>query len=176
MPLCRYALKLVNDKAVAEDVVQECFVYLWENWSRLAQIDSLKSYLFKSVKNGSLNHLKAKFVKSKEPFPSGFNEKISDRQASAHELMEVHDLEAILEEALQALPERCRIIFVLKRFDDKSNKEIADLLGISVKTVEAQMTIALARLRNHVIKHWGSSGLILLNLVIPVCPSKNVEA
>ena len=151
---------------MAEDVVQECFAYFWENWSRLAQIDSLKYYLFKSVKNGSLNHLKAKFVQSKEPFPSGFNEKISDKQASAHELMEVHDLEVILEEALQALPERCRIIFVLKRFDDKSNKEIAGLLGISVKTVEAQMTIALARLRNHVIKHWGSSGIILLNLFL----------
>ena len=166
MPLCRYALKLVNDKAVAEDVVQECFAYLWENWSRLAQIDSLKFYLFKSVKNGSLNHLKAKFIQSKDPFPYEFNEKISDSQPSAQEMMELHDLESILEKALQALPERCRTIFVLKRFDDQSNNEIAGLLGISVKTVEAQMTIALARLRNYVIKHWGSSGIILFNFYL----------
>jgi RNA polymerase sigma-70 factor (ECF subfamily) len=166
VPLCRYALKLVNDKAVAEDVVQECFAYLWENWSRLAQTDSLKYYLFKSVKNGSLNYLKAKFVQSKDPFPCEFNEKISDRQPSAQELMEVHDLEAILEKALLHLPERCRTIFVLKRFDEKSNKEIAGLLGISVKTVEAQMTIALARLRNHMIKFWGSSGIILFNFFL----------
>lgn len=154
----------MDDQAVAEDLVQECFAYLWENWSRLAPIDSLKSYLFKSVKNGALNHLKAKFIRSKEPFPHEFNEKVSDQQPSAQELMEAHDLETILEKALQALPEGCRTIFVLKRFNDYSNKEIAELLGISVKTVEAQMTIALARLRNYVIKQWGNSVFILLNI------------
>jgi len=157
----------VSDKDAAEDIVQESFAYLWTNWSRLAQIDSLKSYLFKSVKNGSLNYLKTKFFQSKEQLLTEFNERISDKQPSALELMEVQDLEAILEKALHDLPERCRTIFILKRFDDKSNKEIAELLGISIKTVEAQMTIALARLRNHVIKHWGSSGLILLNLFFP---------
>lgn len=166
VPLCRYSLKLLNDKVVAEDVVQESFAYLWANWSRLAQIDSLKSYLFKSVKNGSLNYLKTKFFNNKDPFPCEFNEKISDRQPSAQELMEVNDLEVLLEKALQDLPARCRTIFVLKRFDDKSNKEIAELLHISVKTVEAQMTIALARLRSSVIKYWGNSGLILLNILL----------
>ena len=166
MPLCQYSLKLLNNSDAAEDVVQECFAYLWENWQRLENIDSHQHYLFRSVKNRSINYLKRKFNQSKEQLPNELSENIHDWQPSAQEILEVKDLEFILEKALQELPERCRIIFVLKRFENKTTKEIAASLGISIKTVENQMTIAIGRLRAYVLKHWGNSGLLLLNFFL----------
>ena len=69
---------------------------------------------------------------------------------------------AIVERALEKLPERCRIIFVMKRFDGKTNKEIAEFLNISIKTVEAQMTIAIKKMTSYVSVQWGAGVVVLL--------------
>jgi RNA polymerase sigma-70 factor, ECF subfamily len=167
VPLCQFALKFVNDKDVAEDIVQDNFVYLWENWTRLAKIDSIKAYLFAAVKNKSLTYLQKKYIRNTLHQIEDYQDLMIDNQhPTAIELLECQELEVILERALIQLPERCRIIFTMKRFAGKSNKEIAKDLDISVKTVEAQMTIALRKLSTYVNTHWDMPAIILLNIIL----------
>jgi len=167
VPLCQYSLKFVNSNDIAEDIVQDNFVYLWENWTRLAKIDSIKAYMFAAVKNKSLNYLQKKYVKNTLHQIEDYQESMIDNQhPTALELLECQELEAILEKALNHLPERCRIIFTMKRFAGKSNKEIANDLEISIKTVEAQMTIAIRKLSTYVNTHWDVPAIILLNIIL----------
>lgn len=166
-PLCKFCYRFVLSTEIAEDIVQDTFTYLWESWSRLSQMESLKAYLYTTVKNRSLKHLQKNYTKSPTLMIEDCNDDFIDsNQPSAEQLLEYHDLQSIVEQALSKLPERCRIVFVLKRFDEKTNKEIAQLLNISVKTVEAQMTIAIKRLTTIVNKQWGSGVVILLNIWI----------
>ena len=167
IPLCQFAQKFVNDHNIAEDIVQDNFVYLWEKWGRLSKIESIKAYMFVAVKNRSLTYLRKKYIKNTLHQIDDYQDLIIDnQQPTALELLECRDLEAILEKALNQLPERCRIIFAMKRFAGKSNKEIAKDLDISQKTVEAQMTIAIRKLSAYVNTHWDKSLLILLNIVL----------
>lgn len=153
--LCRYSYFLINNCEAAEDLVQDLFVHLWEHWERMKTIDSLKGYLFTSVKNRSINYLKQqskiKFISPEDRAADLFFE---NELPSATEMMEKKELQQIVDKAIENLPARCRTIFILKRIDELSNKEISSQLGISIKTVEAQMTIALKRLYQAVSKHW----------------------
>lgn len=167
VPLCQFALKFVNDRDVAEDIVQDNFVYLWENWVRLSTIDSVKTYMFTAVKNKSLNYLQNRYVKNTLHRIEEYQDSMIDNQhPTALQLLECKELEAILERALNNLPERCRIIFTMKRFAGMSNNEIAKDLDISVKTVEAQMTIDIRKLRVYVNSHWDAPVVILLNIIL----------
>jgi RNA polymerase sigma-70 factor, ECF subfamily len=165
--LCRYTLKFVHDDFTAEDIVQDLFVYYWENRDRLSKIDSIKMYLFTAARNRALNHLQKQYptirLNQLDEYDNSFQDKL---QPGAFELLESKELETILEEALNNLPEKCRIIFTLKRFAGMTNKEIASHLNISVKTVEAQMTIAIRKLTNYLNTHWYDHPIILLTLFI----------
>ena len=175
IPLCQFAQKFVNDHNIAEDIVQDNFVYLWENWARLVKIDSVKAYMFTAVKNKSITYLQKKYIKNTLHQIEDYQDSMIDNQhPTALELLECQELEAILERALNQLPERCRTIFTMKRFSGKSNKEIAKDLGISVKTVEAQMTIAIKKLNTFVIAHWEAPGVILLYIILGF-PKKKVK-
>jgi RNA polymerase sigma-70 factor, ECF subfamily len=154
-PLCQFCMRLVNDANIAEDIVQEQFVYLWENWQRLATIFSIKSYLYKAVKNRSINHLKKQFSENRFlQFHEVIDISQERTQASANDLLENEELEKLLEKAIESLPLRCRTIFNMKRFAEMSNKEIAESLDISIKTVEAQMTIAIKKLIAFMSINW----------------------
>lgn len=167
IPLCQYALKFVNDRCVAEDIAQDTFVYFWENRERISKMDSVKAYLLVAVKNKSLNYLKAKYIRNTIHEIDSYRDSMIDNiQPSALELLECGELEAILENALNHLPERCRIIFTMKRFGGKTNKEIAEILNISVRTVEAQMTIAIKKLTSFVNSHWEAQVIVLLNVFL----------
>jgi RNA polymerase sigma-70 factor (ECF subfamily) len=148
-------MRLVSDPEAAEDIVQEQFVYIWENRHRLTPIYSIKAYLYKAVKNRSLNHLKKQFNKNKLVRLDEFTETPQTAAfPSASELLESSELETILEKALENLPIRCRTIFTMKKFAELSNKEIAGHLNISVKTVEAQITIAIRKMSAYLSANW----------------------
>lgn len=167
IPLCQYALKFVNERCVAEDIAQDTFVYFWENRERISKMESVKAYLLVAVKNKSLNYLKAKYIRNTIHEIDSYRDSMIDNiQPSALELLECGELEAILENALNHLPERCRIIFTMKRFGGKTNKEIAEILNISVRTVEAQMTIAIKKLTSFVNSHWEAQVIVLLNVFL----------
>lgn len=160
--LCRFSMKYVLDKVVAEDIVQDLFLHLWEIRERLTSITNIKSYLYSSVKNRCLNYLK-------KQYPSGVTEEDIDESGikinlpGPEELLENKELEKIIEKALEALPEKCRTIFVMKKFGDLSHKEVAEKLNISVKTVETQMTIAFRKLTTFLSSHWSMMIPLFIN-------------
>jgi RNA polymerase sigma-70 factor (ECF subfamily) len=144
-PLCRYAYSFLNDKEEAEEVVQSTFIQIWEKRSSLEIQTSLKSYLYRMVHNTCLNvikHEKVKQLHVKHEMIHG--ETLGE---SVHETVTSEELESKIGEAMMELPEQCRIVFQLSRFEGLRYAEIADQLQISVKTVENQVGKALKIMR-----------------------------
>ncbi len=143
--LCAYARKWIGSAEIAEDLVQDFFVRLWTNSQKLEITSSLKSYLFTSVKNTALNHLK--HAKIRELYAIQMMQSASENEGSANWEFTESELTEIIEKGMAKLPPRCREIFILNRFNGKDNREIAEMLGISKRTVELQISNALRILR-----------------------------
>ncbi len=142
--LCGVVYKLIPDARLAEDLTQEVFFELWRKRADLRLHTSFGAYLRRAAINRTLNYLRDHRQELAHQSLAG--EKRS--QALLPDAgLELDDLQQKLDAAIDRLPERCRLIFLLSRFDDMSYKEIADKLGISVKTVENQIVKALRLLR-----------------------------
>ncbi len=137
-----YASVILKDEDDAEEIVQQLFLKFWEKRELLSVQTSLKAYLYKCVYHDSLNYLKHQKVKNKyQDFTQHRMENVyNDR-------IEVVELQAQINLALNDLPEQCRTIFQMSRFEELKYREIADALGLSVKTVENQMGKALRIMR-----------------------------
>lgn len=143
--MCSYSESLVKKPEIAEEIVQDVFFNIWKNKSELKINVSWQSYLYRSVFNNSMMHLrKAKYEMSLEERWAGTH-LLSDEQASDE--LEAKELNAVIIYTLQTLPPRTREIFNMNRFEGLKYKEIADKLSISVKTVEANMGKAIKALR-----------------------------
>lgn len=148
--LCGYANLYLNDLDAAEDLVQDVFCKLWKNRVDTAFRTSVKSYLFRAVRNACLNlidHQKVReeyFRYMRTDLPGG---PVSDGDESG-----VSELEDRIRRAIDALPPERRKIFILSRYEGLRYKEIAERQGISVKTVENQMGKALAFLREELVE------------------------
>lgn len=143
--LCRYAYSVLHDYDEAEEVVQAMFLNVWERRNGLNISTSLKSYLYQAVHNRCLNQIKHRQVRAVyqqqvelEPMPTA----LSPVQAVVAD-----ELSGRLHHAIAKLPEQCRRVFELSRFEELKYQEIADQLGISIKTVENQIGKALRILR-----------------------------
>lgn len=144
--LCNFVLLYVKDPVLAEEVVQDIFVYFWESKHKLNINTSVQSYLFSASKFKSLNLIRdqrshAKAIENMRGAAQG-SDSLDESTFDNPE-----ELEQILLDSIAQLPERCRMVFMLSKNEKLSNNEIANQLGISVKTVENQMTIALKKLR-----------------------------
>mgnify|MGYP006285415453 CR=1 FL=1 len=139
--LMAFSLKYLPDEDDAREVVHNVFINLWDKRASLDTSQSLKSYLFTAVHNRSLNVLRDRRKFSDEDMPE-----ISSGE-NVHAQMESMELEEHINAVIAGLPEKCREIFELNRFDGLKYGEIAEKLGISVKTVENQMSKALRILR-----------------------------
>ena len=139
-----YAFRFVNVLATAENMVQDVFLKLWQNRHNLVITTSLVHYLFRSVRNHSLNHLEKTRVRT--GYLRMQLEKTQDEEDFSAFYPEIGLLEKI-ELAISALPPKRQEIFRLAREEGLKYREIADQLNLSVKTVEAQMTLALKQLR-----------------------------
>ena len=161
--LLNYAGRIVRETELAHDLVQETFCKLYEEHVNLDIHLSIKSYLYRSVYNRCLNEIKHQKVVSnyadRELLDFYFSEIVQTPEAELALLGE--DINNALREAIGKLPERCREVFVLSKMEELSNKEIAERLGISVKTVEVQMTKALSRLRKEL--EWLLSLIFFVN-------------
>ncbi|MDQ3112304.1 MAG: RNA polymerase sigma-70 factor [Bacteroidota bacterium] len=142
-PLCRYAGGIVTETEDAEEIVQQVFLRIWERRKELNITVSFKAYLYRSVHNASLNH---KQRRRKDVRLNDGPLRIVHAAEASHE-MDVKQLEEEISKALKVLPEQCRKIFELSRFEELKYREIAELLDISVKTVENQMGKALRIMR-----------------------------
>jgi RNA polymerase sigma-70 factor (ECF subfamily) len=150
--LCRYCFLFVRSEKAAEDIVQEQFVYLWEKRDEISISTSAKSYLFKAVRNKSINYIKSKYANIHfEDTAVIFD--IAEFSTPSHKY-ETQELENIIDMAFKSLPDRCYHIFSLSRYSPLSNKQIAEKLNISEKTVENQITIALKKIKSYLDKNW----------------------
>jgi RNA polymerase sigma-70 factor (ECF subfamily) len=141
--LCRYGRKYIREMEKVEDIVHEVFINLWDKRTTIDTSKPVKSYLYRSVGNRCLNYIRyhKKFAVDSEMMDFG-NENIESES-----MMEATELESKISGIIESLPDRCREIFKLNRFEELKYKEIADKLGISIKTVEVQMSKALKTLR-----------------------------
>lgn len=138
------AESLVRDRGSAEEVVQDVLLELWRRRHTLRLQASLSAYLYRSTRNRALNQLRhARVQRAAEPFlaEDAKSPPAADRAALQEEI------DAALREAIASLPDRCREVFELSRMAGLRYQEIADTMGISIKTVEAQMGKALRILR-----------------------------
>jgi RNA polymerase sigma-70 factor (ECF subfamily) len=143
--LRRFAKEYVIYSEDAENIVQDVFLMLWEKRSILNVQVSLTAYLFSLVKNKCIDHLRRKLVA--EEYRQELYVKLLSLEDINRAFASDEDIERFLQDAINKLPERCRQIFIMSRIEGKKYQEIADELGISVNTVENQMSIALRKLR-----------------------------
>ena len=142
-PLCRFAVNYTHDLDTAREVVQNLFVYLWENRKTVGIEQSVKSYLTSAVKRNSIRLMQQQHRKlsiDTLPEDSFIDEALVDS-------LELEELYKQLLEAIEQLPPQCKKIFRMSRFEEKKYAEIALELNLSIKTVEAQMGKALKILR-----------------------------
>lgn len=146
LPLTRFAWRYVESKAVAEELVQEIFSEIWEDRAELNITESVRSYLYKAVKHRSLNYLKHQRIQYK--YDTQWMDK--REKVSTIEYRDPGHIEQIKEAiraAIEELPPRSRMTYKLHRYDGLTYQEIAEVMDISIKTVESQMTRTLQMLR-----------------------------
>lgn len=143
--LCAYANNFIKDIDASEEVVQEVLFKLWTNKESITITSSVQSYLFRAVRNASLNVLK--HVNIREDYKVHNEYEMQDIQSAEDEMI-VSELEEKIREAINQLPIERKKVFLLSRYEGLKYKEIAEKLNISVSTVENQMVKALKFLRN----------------------------
>jgi RNA polymerase sigma-70 factor (ECF subfamily) len=147
--LYAYALTMLKDEDEAEEIVQQVFFKLWDRSEQLNIDGPVAAYLYRAVHNESLNFLKHQKVKQAHRLHVAYSMKNNSEQPQAKMISK--ELESKFREALNELPEQCRTVFQLSRFENMKYKEIAEKLQISVKTVENHMGKALKLLRTQLI-------------------------
>ena len=145
--LCFAANNIVNDHAAAEDVVQDVFVVLLKKEETIEINSSLKAYIFRATINTALN-----YIKKNKNTVSMETEVLDAHQYNGvigENSLEQLELEESVNQAINLLPPKCKAVFLLNRYEDMKYREVAEHLGVSIKTVENQMGKALRRLRSH---------------------------
>lgn len=140
-----YANVILKDDDDAEEIVQNMFLKFWEKRDLLNVQTSLKAYLYKCVYHDSLNFLKHQKIRTK--YQDFASYAMDTQHLPASSKVEMTELEYNLSLALNELPEQCRTIFQMSRFEELKYREIAERLGLSIKTIENQMGKALRILR-----------------------------
>ena len=142
--LCQTVYRIIPDKNLVEDLTQDVFYELWRKRETIVIKTSIRAYLKRAARNKALNYIRGQKIKFEE------EEKTPDLRSTAInsiQQMEMSELQACIDKAIDKLPERCRLVFSLSRFEEMSYKQIAEALDISIKTVENQISKALKLLR-----------------------------
>ncbi|MBK6400073.1 MAG: RNA polymerase sigma-70 factor [Bacteroidetes bacterium] len=160
--LCNYANTILNDLDESEEVVQQMFVQLWEKREKMEITSSVQSYLFRSVRNTCLNKIKHSKVRQMHAEEVTA---LAQQSEPATETTFHNELQSQIQVAIESLPEQCRLVFKLSRFEELKYSEIAEQLGISVKTVENHMGKALKIMRER-LKDYLVVWLLFVSLYI----------
>lgn len=163
-PLRAYAFRFVNDKELAEDIVQDTFLELWsrKEYVRFNE-NSVQSYLFKTVYNRSINVINKKIQQNQSQLDQDKEDLILEQYLMSHiqnseQSLILKELEEEITAFIETLPPQCKKIFLLSRTYELKNREIAEQLGISIKAVEKQISKALFGLKTYLTE----KGLISL--------------
>lgn len=168
-PLFTVAYRYVGNTEIAEEIVHDVFITIWNKADQLNIQSSMKSYLFRSIVNSSLNHIK--------------KEKTKSEKQSAYEIAVGQELDNVgdetdeaeekllkgLEDALELLPDKCKQVMYLSRFGKLKQQDIADQMEISIKTVKNHLTYGFKKLREHLEKHQQLTiwVMLLLKFIMP---------
>ena len=144
--LFHFARAIVRTNELAEEAVEDVFIKLWCRRNSISEIQDLNVYLYTAVKNASLNILSQK-AKQLVAAPFDFlNIELQDEFFSPDAMMITEEMTRRMQQAVEALPPRCKMIFKLIREDGLKYKDVAEILNISVNTIDAQMAIAVKKL------------------------------
>jgi len=157
-----YAHSILADREQAEEMVQQVFLKLWEKKANLEINSSLQAYLYRSVYNESINFLKHEKVK--QAHVSFVKHTTNESSGNHHKNIDTKELEEKIRIALNKLPEQCRTIFQLSRYEELKYKEIAERLQLSVKTIENQMGKALKIMRTELAAYLPTLWIVLVYL------------
>ncbi len=157
-----YAHTIVGDEFLAEEMVQNVFFKIWEKSEKLNISPPIAAYLYKAVYNECCNYLKHLKVKEKYLTHSKHTMHNMSTENASKKVM-VQELQEKIKTALNDLPEQCRTVFQMSRFEELKYQQIASKLGISIKTVEAQMGKAL-KLMRHKLVDYLTLILVFLNI------------
>lgn len=152
--LCRFACEYLGDWDEARNLVQDVFLDLWQRGKRVEVKGSLSTYLCTLVKNRCIDRLRHLIAVKRHQKEISAEMREMEQSLEALEsigelLREDQDIRKRMNEALERLPEKCREIFLLSRLEGKKYREIAQMLDISINTVETQMSIALKKLKEN---------------------------
>ena len=139
-----YAMNVLKKKEVCEDIVQNVFITVWSKRKEV-KIENLKPYLFQSVRYQIFNHLRNQKISNEDLTRVN----IIDLSMNISQKLEFDELEELIKNQVKKLPTRCQEIFVLSRYQHKSNKEIAMELDISIQAVKNQISKALGAIRQN---------------------------
>lgn len=144
--LCLFAKRYIDDKSAREDIVQDVFFFVWEKRKAIVPNISARNYLITCVKNLSLNYLR------KQAYIQDYQNKIIETppiySENIDELYTLQELQELLKRTLDKLPDEYRIAFEMSRMEQKSTAEIAEVMNVSVRTVERYRNKALEILKD----------------------------
>jgi RNA polymerase sigma-70 factor (ECF subfamily) len=162
IPLCSYARKFISDHDSSKEIVQDVFINLWEKRDDISADKPVKSYLYTSVHNRCLNYIRdnKKFKRDSENI-----EILNINPVDIDKMVEAENEKKIMD-AINQLPGKCKEVFLLSRFEQLKYNEIAEKTGVSVKTIEAQMSKALKILRENLAEFLVITFLIINDFII----------
>lgn len=169
--LCNYAATYLDEQGETEDVVQDVFVYVWNNRKTVEVRNSLKSYLYSSVKHRALNILKHRAVeRSHSRLLGEFLEDLSRTEYSEEEQLQLEQIQKVL----QTLPLQCRTVFTMSCLEGKKYKEIAEELQISVNTVKFHILKAYRDIRENITAPGEAPVLLFVACLAYLSDNQNV--
>jgi len=143
--LIQFAKSIIKNKELAEEIVSDVFVKVWEKRAQLCGIENLRLYLYISTKNTALNYLSRHYRKNLVSLDD-INIEVSTIQYSPEQILINSEMINRINSAIALLPPRCRLVFKLAKEDGLKYNEIAKLLNISIKTIDNQMSIAIKKI------------------------------
>jgi RNA polymerase sigma-70 factor (ECF subfamily) len=144
--LFRFCLSIIRTKEPAEEIVDDVFMNLWKRREHLHKIENLNVYLYVAVKNKALDHLSKDHLQPSVDITAIHSDDHITFDISPEQLVISRETITMINKAVEQLPPRCRLIFKLVKEDGLKYKEVASILNVSIKTVEAQLTIAVKKL------------------------------
>lgn len=151
--LTYFAFSITRNKEASMEIMDEVFIRIWKNRSHLPEIDNITTYLYTAIKNTSLNYLSKK-ANEQITQPFDFLNVLLEENASPEQSLISSEIMKKIQAAVENLPPKCKMIFKLVREDGLKYKEVADVLNISVNTVDAQMVIAVKKISEKVKAHF----------------------
>lgn len=158
IPLVQFADAILHRTEIAEDIVTDVFISIWKKKEELAHVTDIRNYLYRSVKNRALNHIDRE--KALQPIQENEGSQWLVLSTPETQLISAETLRQ-LNNIIQTMPPKCQMCFHLVKMEGFSYKEVAQILGISIRTVNAQMVIAVKIILKELKKNNFSLGIFL---------------